>query len=106
VVIVLLECNTEDQRSGLRFCGQKDSMQSIFINKCFLFKVGSVCRLKRFNLGGKCFADDEEIETEVQKWLRQQSRDFYADGFDALVKRWDKCIMLMEDLSKNTFSPG
>jgi hypothetical protein len=26
------------------------------------------------------------------KWLRQQSKDFYAVGFDALVKRWDKCI--------------
>jgi hypothetical protein len=29
---------------------------------------------------------------EVQKWLRQQSKDFCAAGFDALVKRWDKCI--------------
>jgi hypothetical protein len=34
----------------------------------------------------KCFADDEEVETEVQKWLRQESKDFYAAGFDALVK--------------------
>jgi hypothetical protein len=24
--------------------------------------------------------------------LRQQSRDLYAAGFDALVKQWDKCI--------------
>jgi hypothetical protein len=29
---------------------------------------------------------------EVRKWLRQQSKDFCAAGFDALVKRWDKCI--------------
>jgi hypothetical protein len=43
-------------------------------------------------LGGKRFADDEEVETEVRKWLRQQSKDFCAAGFDALVKRWDKCI--------------
>jgi hypothetical protein len=42
-------------------------------------------------LGGKRFADDEEVETEAQKWLRQQSKDVYAAGFDALVKRWDKC---------------
>jgi hypothetical protein len=41
---------------------------------------------------GKSFADDEEIETEVRKWLRQQSKDFYAAGFDALVNRSDKCI--------------
>jgi hypothetical protein len=32
------------------------------------------------------------VETEVWKWLRQQSKDFYAAGFDALVKRWDTCI--------------
>jgi hypothetical protein len=38
------------------------------------------------------FADDEGVETEVRKWLRQESKDFYAAGFDALVKRWDKCI--------------
>jgi histone-lysine N-methyltransferase SETMAR len=43
-------------------------------------------------LGGKRFADDEEVETEVRKWMRQQPKDFYAAGFDALVKRWDKCI--------------
>jgi hypothetical protein len=43
-------------------------------------------------LGGKCFADDEEVETEVRKWLRQQSKDFYAAGFDELVKQWDKFI--------------
>jgi steroid 5-alpha reductase family enzyme len=29
---------------------------------------------------------------DVLKWLRQQSKDSYAAGFDALVKRWDKCI--------------
>jgi hypothetical protein len=31
-------------------------------------------------------------ETEVRKWLRQQSKYFFAAGFDALVKLWDKCI--------------
>jgi hypothetical protein len=43
-------------------------------------------------LCGICFADDEEVETEVQKWLRQQSRDFYVADFDELVKRWEKRI--------------
>jgi hypothetical protein len=50
--------------------------------------VGSICRVKGSQLGGKGFADDEEFETDVQ----QQSKDFYAVGFDALVKRWDNCI--------------
>jgi histone-lysine N-methyltransferase SETMAR len=43
-------------------------------------------------LGSKCFADEEALETETRKWLRQPSKDFCAAGFDALVKRWDKCI--------------
>jgi hypothetical protein len=43
-------------------------------------------------LGGKRVADDEEVETEVRKWLRQQSKDFYAAGFDALVKQWNRRI--------------
>jgi hypothetical protein len=29
---------------------------------------------------------------QVRKWLRQQSKDLYAAGFDVLVKLWDKCI--------------
>jgi hypothetical protein len=49
-------------------------------------------RVKRFQLGDKGFSDNEEVATEVRKWLRQQSEDFNAAGFEALVKRWDKCI--------------
>jgi hypothetical protein len=41
---------------------------------------------------GKVFADDEEVEREVQKRLRQQSKYLCAAGFGALVKGWDKCI--------------
>jgi hypothetical protein len=33
-------------------------------------------------MGGNRLADDENIETEARK-----SKDFYAAGFDALVKR-------------------
>jgi head-tail adaptor len=57
-----------------------------------MFMLGSVCRVKPCHLAGKRFADDEEVETEVRKWLRQQSKDVYAAGFDALVNQWDKCI--------------
>jgi hypothetical protein len=63
--------------------------------KCFLFTLGNVCRVKRFRLGGRRFADDEEVETELRKWLRQQSKDSYAAGLDALVKRWDECISVV-----------
>jgi hypothetical protein len=35
----------------VRFCRQKDTMQRIFINKCFPFRTESVCRVKRFTTG-------------------------------------------------------
>jgi hypothetical protein len=52
--------------------------------------VTSICLVPLKNhLGGNHFADDAEVETEVRKWLSQQWKDFYAAGFDALVKRWE-----------------
>jgi hypothetical protein len=48
--------------------------------------------LLKNHLGGRRFIDDKEVETKVWKWLRQQSKDFYAASFDTLVERWDKCI--------------
>jgi hypothetical protein len=56
----------------------------------------------------KYFTDDEEVETEMRKWPRQQSKDFYAACFDALVKRWDNVSMVVEDTSRNKcfFFPG
>jgi hypothetical protein len=71
-------------------------MEMIFVKKWFLFTVGSVCRVKILSLGGKRFADDEEVETEVRKWLRQQSKDLHRAGFDALAKRRNKCITVVE----------
>jgi hypothetical protein len=56
-------------------------MQRIFIKKCFLFTVGSDCRVKLFTTGGKRFADDEKVETEVRKWLRQQFKRLLCCGF-------------------------
>jgi hypothetical protein len=44
------------------------------------------------HLAGKCFADDEEVETELRKWLGQQSKDVYAVGFHALLKQQGKRI--------------
>jgi hypothetical protein len=36
--------------------------------------------------------NDEEVQTEVGKWVREQSKDLYAAGLDILVERWDKFI--------------
>jgi hypothetical protein len=29
---------------------------------------------------------------QMWKWLRQQSKGYYAAGFEALVKRWDNSV--------------
>jgi hypothetical protein len=50
---VLEECDNEEQCSIVRFCGQKNSMKMIFIKKCFLFTVESVCRVKGFTAGSR-----------------------------------------------------
>jgi hypothetical protein len=52
----------------------------------------------------KRFTNDEEVEMEVQKWLRQQSNIFYAAGFDAIVKRREKVSTLVEDMLRNKCS--
>jgi hypothetical protein len=41
---------------------------------------------------GKLFPDEEDVEMEARKWVTQQSKYSYSLGFDALVKRWYKCI--------------
>jgi hypothetical protein len=57
---------------------------------------GSFCHVKRLTTGSsnslKDFRKSQTMPDKVPKWLTQQSRDFYAAGFDALVKRWVKCI--------------
>jgi hypothetical protein len=72
---VLEERTAEEQHSIVPFLWAKYS-----IHRIYLKKSGS-------QLGGIYFADDEDVETEVRKWLRQQTKDFYAAGFDTLVKR-------------------
>jgi hypothetical protein len=72
-------------------CGQKDpnakhihkEMFPVYGGKCLSRQAVHNWVQKR----DKCFADDEEVETEELKWLRQQSEDFCAAGFETLVKR-------------------
>jgi hypothetical protein len=83
---IVLECITEEQRSiALFFCGKKDSMQRIFIKKCFLFTVGGKCLLPK--------AVHNWVENFSQERSKVADDDAeVAGGFDALVNRWDKCI--------------
>jgi hypothetical protein len=78
-------CTTEKQSSVVRFCGQKDidkEMFPVYGGKCLSRKAVNRW-VEKFSEGSWKVADDE---TEVHKWLKQQSKDFYAAGFDALVK--------------------
>jgi histone-lysine N-methyltransferase SETMAR len=37
---------------------------------------------------GKRFEDDEEVITEVKRWLRQTPAEWYREGTQALASRW------------------
>jgi hypothetical protein len=93
---VLEECTTEEQRYVVRFLWAK-GLNAKDIHKEMFHVYGGKCLSSKtvHNRVEKRYADDEEVETEVRKWLRQQSA-----GFDALVKRWDKCVSVDgEDMS-------
>jgi hypothetical protein len=49
----------------------------------------------------KPFTDEEEVETELRTWLKQQSKDFYVACFDALVIRLDKYVIVDEEYAEN-----
>jgi hypothetical protein len=78
------ECITEEQRSVMRLFG----VCAIALNAKDIHK-------EMFPFyGGNSLKDVRKSLTmpdQVWKWLRQQSKDLYAAGFDALIKRWGKC---------------
>jgi hypothetical protein len=80
----------------------------IFIKNFFLFMEWSVCYVQRFTTGSrnslKEVSKSQMMKPEVRKCLRQQSKDFCAAGFDALVKRRDKCINVGGAYVKNKSS--
>jgi hypothetical protein len=90
---VLEECTTKEQRSVVRLLKAK-RLNAKDIHKEIVYVYGGICLSRKavHSYGKKCFSDVEEDEAEVRKWLRQQPKDLYAAGFDALLKRWEKCI--------------
>jgi hypothetical protein len=46
----------------------------------------------KHHLSAEHFPDDEAVEREVTAWFQQQPKEFYAAGFQGLVKRWDKFL--------------
>jgi hypothetical protein len=72
---------------GLNAKDIHNEMFCVYSGKCLSLKAAHNL-VEKFSQGPSRVPSDE---IEVRKWLRQQSKDFYAAGFDALIKRWDKC---------------
>ena len=49
------------------------------------------------HLSGERFPDEDTVERAVWAWFQQQPQEFYATGFQGLVKWWDKCLNLYGD---------
>jgi hypothetical protein len=97
--------NTEEHRSVVRFFNAKDTHKEML----FHVYVGEVCRVRRFTTGPKNSLNDvrksQMIHDQVRKWLRQQSKYFYA----ASSTHWQSdgtSVSMTMDMSRNNFSPG
>ena len=78
------------------FCGQKLWQQRIFTKKRCPCTVNVACHVKQSIFGCRSSRNGEEVsKTNIESvgsvtWFRQQPQEFYATGFQGLVKRWDK----------------
>jgi hypothetical protein len=87
---VLEVCTAEQQRSVVLFLWAKElnakdvhkDMFPVYGGKCLSRKAVHNWVEKR----DKRFADDEEVETEVRNWLRQQSKKLLCCGFRSCGK--------------------
>jgi hypothetical protein len=96
MVTVLEDCTTREQSSLVQFLQEKGVSSRKIHKEMFLVYGGSVFRVKWFRTGSRNSLKDvrksQILPDQVRKWLRQQSKDLYVAGFDALVKQWDMCI--------------
>ena len=55
--------------------------------------------VKKFSEGRTSIEDEHRVgrPVEIAAWFWQQPQEFYAAGFQGLVKRWDKCLNLYGD---------
>jgi hypothetical protein len=51
----------------------------------------------KHHISGERFTEDDAVERTVWACFRQQPQEFYAAGYQGLVKRWDKCLNLYGD---------
>ena len=53
--------------------------------------------VQKFSEGRTNIEEHPAVERPVRAWFRQQPKEFFAAGFQGLVKRWDKCLNLYGD---------
>ncbi|UYV75847.1 hypothetical protein LAZ67_13001551 [Cordylochernes scorpioides] len=46
----------------------------------------------KLHLGGKHFANDDEVQAEANHWLRRQDTAWYNSGIKRLLQRYQKCL--------------
>ena len=94
-------CTTIEQRGVVRFLWAKD-MAVKDIHKELQPMNGGLCLslqavhnwVQKFSEGRRSIEDEHRVG---RKTYRQQQQEFYAAGFQGLVKRWDKCLHLYGD---------
>jgi hypothetical protein len=79
----------------MRFLWAKGLNEKDIHKEMFSVYVGKCLSRKRFTNESRNSLKDvrksQMMPDQARKWLRQQSNDFYAASFDALVKQRDKC---------------
>jgi hypothetical protein len=101
----LEECAAEEQRSVVHFLGAKGLCTTIFIKKCFLLMVGSVCSVKRFTTGPRNSLKDVRkladglpgAEVAETTSVLRVSTHWLSDGAS---------VSVLEDISRNNFLLG
>jgi isochorismate hydrolase len=96
MVTVLEVYTSEEHRSLVRFLWG-NGLSAKDIHKEMFSVYGGKCLSRRaFQTGARNSLKDvrrsQMLPDQLRKWLRQQSKNFHAASFDAVVKRWDKCI--------------
>jgi hypothetical protein len=84
---------------GKRY-GSKGYPQRNAAHVWWTLPVSSSRPLKQ-HLSGDRFPDDDVVERAMCAWFWQQPQEFYAAGFQGLVKWWDKCLNLFGDYGEN-----
>ena len=82
------------------FCGQKLWQQRISTKKCCPCTMNIACHVNQSSntsFGGTLSWRWDAVERIVCVLFRQRPQEFYAAGFQGLVKRWDKCLNLFGD---------